>query len=377
MAAEPPAARVPDLTTLGKARVVLDGVPSPASLQSVRVAVQDDQATGACRVFAASGPDVYSMRVPRHASCAGERGKEGVFIPAIIQAVMPDRLPNDHQAEVQSMAYVDCTGDEDGAAVLGSVDAFGRVVVARFDGQPHQPVQPIQTYDLRPADATREGGASSSSLLAVTEGCEISLWDARAAEKGGCMQRVRPGTGGGLLYALAAAHTAEGAAYLGAAGADRSVFVLDPRTWKMLDIWANCLKYEILSLSFSVTDPHYAFVAGLDSEVLCGRWDSVPRQGGGMRTGEGLPHLPVPSTDIKGQSFRGDSRWLGIARAASSDLLAGFSASAHMYLASFTPSSTESSLNAADWHQMTPHLLRHKQAAITAAEKLGHLEVAA
>eukprot|EP00967_Tisochrysis_lutea_P030850 scaffold36249_cov17-Tisochrysis_lutea.AAC.1 len=37
--------------------------------------------------------------------------------------------------------------------------------------------------------------------------------------------------------------------------------------------WSGCAKYTIHHLGFSDVDPHWAYVAGLDSEVVCGRWD--------------------------------------------------------------------------------------------------------
>lgn len=37
----------------------------------------------------------------------------------------------------------------------------------------------------------------------------------------------------------------------GAAGAERSVLVWEPRKWALLDRWSNCLKYEATGLHFS------------------------------------------------------------------------------------------------------------------------------
>ena len=39
--------------------------------------------------------------------------------------------------------------------------------------------------------------------------------------------------------------------YAGAAGAERSVLVWEPRKWALLDRWSNCLKYEATGLHFS------------------------------------------------------------------------------------------------------------------------------
>lgn len=37
----------------------------------------------------------------------------------------------------------------------------------------------------------------------------------------------------------------------GAAGAERSVLVWEPRKWTLLDRWSNCLKYEATGLHFA------------------------------------------------------------------------------------------------------------------------------
>jgi len=37
--------------------------------------------------------------------------------------------------------------------------------------------------------------------------------------------------------------------------------------------WQGCAKYTIHHLAFSSMNPLYAYVAGLDCECVCGRWD--------------------------------------------------------------------------------------------------------
>jgi len=49
------------------------------------------------------------------------------------------------------------------------------------------------------------------------------------------------------------------------------------RNFGLVSKWAGCAKYTIHHLQFSSIDPHWAYVAGLDYECVCGRWD-----GGGM-----------------------------------------------------------------------------------------------
>jgi hypothetical protein len=56
---------------------------------------------------------------------------------------------------------------------------------------------------------------------------QVSIWDARAGERGGCMQRVAAATAGSPLYTLAWCSGSGG--LLGAAGAERAVQMVDPR----------------------------------------------------------------------------------------------------------------------------------------------------
>lgn len=113
----------------------------------------------------------------------------------------------------------------------------------------------------------------------------------------------------------------------------------EPR-WRCLDKWGGAARQAIHHLSFPTSAPEYACASGLDSEVVCGCWAAPPPPvavkpytvapseadkagadggGGGGRGGEGAAGGAF--------SYRGDSRWLGVAKAAGADVLAGFSAS--------------------------------------------------
>jgi hypothetical protein len=56
---------------------------------------------------------------------------------------------------------------------------------------------------------------------------QVSIWDARAGERGGCVHRTGVATAGSPLYALAWCGAQGG--LLGAAGAERAVQMVDPR----------------------------------------------------------------------------------------------------------------------------------------------------
>jgi len=191
------------------------------------------------------------------------------------------------------------------------------------------------------------------------------------------------------------------AGMLGAAGAERSVYLTEPRKWRVVSKWPGATRLAIHSLSFLDTDPHCAVLAGLDLEVVCGRWDApgsnarpfessrpadeaaaaassaggaaagggggksegqagsgdkahkpaaLGAPGSGDRSRRGAPAAAAAAggggvgmdvDDGEGSaggsggvlSFRGDGRWLGVAKAAGEDVLAGFAASGNLVYA--------------------------------------------
>ncbi len=53
----------------------------------------------------------------------------------------------------------------------------------------------------------------------------------------------------------------------GFGGADRSVFVSDPRKWTILDRWANCTKGDIYYMHFAAARPAFVIAGGSEHEV--------------------------------------------------------------------------------------------------------------
>ncbi|GAB4818180.1 hypothetical protein N2152v2_005226 [Parachlorella kessleri] len=298
-----------------------------------------------------------------------------------------------HRAEVQDLQLFEQSGSSQGAggvAVLASSDCYGRVVLAHC--QRHgagEPFQVMEVSTLQPHDLLREAGwagvavapgqptqaalarhfpkditlfdgtvavrsihtvycptavqllstqltadPAGGPLIAVTEGPQLSLWDVRGAGRGARVAKLSPGPQHGHFYCLAASDDGS-QPLIGAAGVDRSVLVWDPRTWKLLDRWNNCSKYEVTGLHFSSTNPNHAIVGGMDYEVLCGEWggNKASRLGGGNRTGVDMgENSAVQGPSARGLSFRGDSKWMGLAKAARQDLLAGITATSHLYI---------------------------------------------
>lgn len=95
----------------------------------------DLQTAVSYELYAASGRRVYCLCAPRPPSgtaFAGERGKEGVYIPAHgkpLAAGPLEGLP--HRAEVQELRLAEDPATP-GAAVLASVDCYGRAVLAHM-----------------------------------------------------------------------------------------------------------------------------------------------------------------------------------------------------------------------------------------------------
>ncbi|KAJ4834169.1 hypothetical protein Tsubulata_004685 [Turnera subulata] len=145
-----------------------------------------------------------------------------------------------------------------------------------------------------------------SSILAVTEGCQLTLWDSRMKEKGGCLKRIC-GSPGDIFYAVSGSSTGN----IAVGGADRTVTIYDPRRWSALSRWVHCSKYEITGLAFSSVDADYIYIQGVDYEVICGQWEQ----------------------SNKVFSFRGDSNWLGFSKCSNMDVLGGWCDSGSIFVA--------------------------------------------
>lgn len=66
-------------------------------------------------------------------------------------------------------------------------------------------------------------------------------------------------------------------AWLECVGADKTVTVWDLRAMKVTCRWSPNLKYDITYITFLDSHPGCALTAGLDPEVLCGRWQRQPK----------------------------------------------------------------------------------------------------
>ncbi|KAL3845417.1 hypothetical protein ACJIZ3_002820 [Penstemon smallii] len=332
--------------------------PSPANLQSTRLAVHVNGDASSCWVYIASGSRIYKLRIAMEESLVG-RGKESLLIPEqtqVLESSLVSRCP--HRSEIQSivLAHTESMG-----SVLGSVDSYGHLIVSKLDASKTDGDD--FTYSVSPLDyGVGEGswaglcfnpnqlsmaavarsfcksidiydhdihlrtllypchrlwypsslifmdkfGESESSTLAITEGSQLSIWDLRVKENGGCVHRIT-GSVGDILYAVSESSSGN----IAVGGADRTVTVYDPRRWSALSRWLHCSKYEITGLNFSSVDPDYIYVQGVDYEVVCGQWRESK----------------------KAFSFRGDSNWLGFSKSCNRDVLAGWCDSGSIFVA--------------------------------------------
>lgn len=184
----------------------------------------------------------------------------------------------------------------------------------------HTTYTPNAVELLPPSLSPGGGGGGGGGLVAVAEGPQLSLWDVRVAGRGARVAKMCPKPHAGQFYCMAVSGRQDGLSatpLFAGAGAERSVLVYEPRTWKLLDRWNNCLKYEITSLHFLDAHPGYCIAGGLDYEVVVGPWASK------------LEKTFQSNSTVR---FRGDSRWLGLSKALGMDVIAGLTASKSLYI---------------------------------------------
>lgn len=144
------------------------------------------------------------------------------------------------------------------------------------------------------------------NLVAITEYNTLTLIDVRQKDSLSVVKRMQPYSG--PLYAM---HVQ--GSLIGVGGFNRSVAVFDKRKMAVVSHWSSSLKYEITRFLFSSLDPTLCYVSGLDSEILCGRWDGSSN----------LSHFDGP---------RVESRWVGITQHVSTDTVLGFTEQGYCYV---------------------------------------------
>ncbi|ONM36165.1 hypothetical protein ZEAMMB73_Zm00001d042722 [Zea mays] len=272
---------------------------------------------------------LWRWKIRLDASVMLSKGKESLLIPdnaQVISSSVVDRCP--HRSEIQSVALAE---GEDDCLILGTVDSYGHLIVSRLDivadGHPIQYHLVIVVlgkavglgYALAQCSNPWLWYPSSfsfvqysphvnesSSLLATAEGSQLSIWDLRMNNNGGCVHRIT-GSVGDIIYSTCSSPSG----LIASGGTDRAVTIYDPRRWSALSRWVGCSKFEITGLAFSSVDESFIYVQGVDYEITCGHWKQSERA----------------------FSFRGDSNWLGFSKCANNDVIAGWCESGSIFIA--------------------------------------------
>ncbi|CAI5496387.1 unnamed protein product [Closterium sp. Naga37s-1] len=155
-------------------------------------------------------------------------------------------------------------------------------------------------------EGEEEGNAVEGvRLLAVCEGPQLSIWDERAAENGGCIQRITVSPAAEPLYALAStvgSGTGSVTGLVAVGGAERTVAVYDVRKWAARGRWVSCVRQDVMGIpvaggeredarqegqdGLSFGSDESVFVWSGDNEVVCGRWTEGEGRVGGVRRAE-------------------------------------------------------------------------------------------
>ncbi|PIA47753.1 hypothetical protein AQUCO_01400391v1 [Aquilegia coerulea] len=224
--------------------------PSPASFQSNRLAFHISSDGSSCCVYIASGCQTYKLEISLEDSEL-TKGKESLLIPVqaqVLHSSIVDRCP--HRSEIQSLILSETdysdgrtysvaprdsgVGEGSWTGLSFSPSQWSTAAVARsfcksvdvYDQDIH--VRSLHTlwYPSSLSFLQSSSPGNGNSLLAVAEGCQLSIWDLRMKENGGCVQRVC-GSMGDIIYAVSSAST--GHIAVGGGGADRSVAIYDCR----------------------------------------------------------------------------------------------------------------------------------------------------
>ncbi|CAL5384433.1 unnamed protein product [Camellia sinensis] len=328
--------------------------PSPGSVQSTRLMPTILRAGSTSLLVAA----FTNFRISMQDSLVNQ-GKESLLIPEqtqVMSSSIVNRCP--HRSEIQSIALAET--ESSGYLILGSVDSYGHLIVSKLDtsgkgmliglhfqyhleivvlervvGQGFASVQIngpwLQLLHTASAEALMYMtkiftsrlyvrlwypsslsfmqslcSGNDSSILAVTEGCQLSIWDLRMKENGGCVHRIY-GSVGDIFYAVCSSSTS-----IAVGGADRTVTVYDPRSGgQHYRDGCTAQNMRITGLAFASIDSDYIYIQGVDYEVLCGQWKESK----------------------KVFSFRGDSNWLGFSKCANKDVLGGWCDSGSIFVA--------------------------------------------
>lgn len=179
--------------------------------------------------------------------------------------------------------------------------SFGRQV-ATFDSSTLECTWKATTSQFPTALASFLPNKSTASVVVTAEMNEFSIWDIRQDK---AVAREVPSLNK-TLYTVACSPDGLSVAV---GGEDKTVYIYDSRNWKVSTRWKCPLKYDLVSIQFSPTDPGLCYLAGTDNEILSGQFKRSE------------PSLATKSMLQQNHrlGFRGESRWIGISAIANDD----------------------------------------------------------
>lgn len=199
-----------------------------------------------------------------------------------------------------------------GVALQPGYDAAGTAVsrqmfrdLTLFDGD-----TAVRTFhSLLPPNATAYCG--TRDILALAEGNDVVMYDARASETGGLASRKQIGSGSLLTIDV----SGDGDTLV-TSGFDRVVHVFDTRAMAVRDRWSGCLKYECAGALLSHDMPGMVYVCSVDNELSCGAYSAAA--GKCIDTANRSQSLMISGANTKSPrrafGFRADVRIIGMAR---------------------------------------------------------------
>ncbi|XP_024973054.1 uncharacterized protein LOC112511603 isoform X2 [Cynara cardunculus var. scolymus] len=157
--------------------------PSPANLHSNRLALHVSEDGTSCWVYVASGCQIYRILVSLKDSLVNE-GKDSLLIPEhtqVVDSAIVNRCP--HRSEIQTVVLNETESND--RLILGSVDSYGHLIVSRLDSD-SKDVERL-TFSVSPRDfGVGEGGWAglcfspsqwSTTAVAHSFGKSIDVYD--------------------------------------------------------------------------------------------------------------------------------------------------------------------------------------------------------
>uniref|UniRef100_A0A0D9V875 Uncharacterized protein n=1 Tax=Leersia perrieri TaxID=77586 RepID=A0A0D9V875_9ORYZ len=215
---------------------------SPGSRQPTRLAVHDNAAGSSCSAYFASGCRVYKIEISMEGDMLS-KGKESLLIPINAETLTGHPIQY-HLVIVVSEKEVGPGYVAVARELCKCIDIYDQDIHVRSLRTLWYPSSFSFAHCMPQVN-------ESGSMLAIAEGSQLSIWDLRMSNNGGCIHRIS-GPVGGIIYSVCSSPSG----LVAVGGTDRTVTIYDPRRWTALSRWVGCSKYEafrfrqLMNLSF-------------------------------------------------------------------------------------------------------------------------------